>query len=465
MTENILEKLKSIPEFISIPQDQLQWLVDNSALKYYSDGEKAFNPGDPIEHLTILLKGKIRMYTAQAGNLVYFDTIEENEITGRLPYSRMKGSTSTGIVQGETISLRLHKDLFPEMIRNHYELTQTFVHCMTDRVRYTMKQQQVNDKMISLGKLSAGLAHELNNPSAAVIRSANALKKHLANLPEKFKSVIKIRTDEAVVDAVNKLVFEKIEWANKLKLSLMEKTSREDELLEWMERNEIAEPETMLDTFVDYGFRTEDFDHLKALLRKEDRNAVIQWLSQVLLTERLVDEIEDASVRINKIVSSVKSYTHMDHAPVKERVDIHQGLRNTLTMLSHKIRKNNVKVVEDFQGDLPMPLVYVGPINQVWTNIIDNALDAMEGRTDNVLSVKTEKDREFIMVHIGDNGPGIPPEIQDKIFDSFFTTKPIGKGTGLGLEIVRQIMMQHNGKVDVKSKPGDTQFRVCFPIQ
>jgi signal transduction histidine kinase len=191
---------------------------------------------------------------------------------------------------------------------------------------------------------------------------------------------------------------------------------------------------------------------------------VIGWLYQVFTTEKLVGEIEEAAKRINTLVTSVKGYTHMDQAPEKQLTDIHVGIRNTLTMLNHKLKKNNIKLIENFQADLPQANIFVSEMNQVWTNIIDNAIDAMEGRANSTLEIKTEKSGAFVNVSIIDNGPGIPKEIQDKIFDPFFTTKSIGKGTGLGLEVVRQIISQHNGKVYVNSEIGRTEFVICFPI-
>jgi signal transduction histidine kinase len=153
----------------------------------------------------------------------------------------------------------------------------------------------------------------------------------------------------------------------------------------------------------------------------------------------------------------------MDQAPERQKTDIHTGIRNTLTMLNHKLKKAGVKVIEDFRHDPPQANIYVSELNQVWTNLIDNAIDAMEGRPGSVLEIKTERDREFTVVSIIDNGPGIPGDIQDKIFDAFFTTKPIGKGTGLGLDVVRNIVNQHNGKIELTSEPGKTTFKVCFP--
>ncbi len=462
--EDLLQQLQRVPELRGVPLPQLQWMAEKGRIDSFADGQKVFVKGDPIHELRIILKGEVNLYMEQAGNLRNMGTIEAGEITGKLPFSRMKGATGTGIVTGETIVFSLHQDFFPEMIRNHHELVEALVHVMTDRVRDNTRMQQQNDKVMALGKLSAGLAHELNNPSAAVVRSAHELKKHLSNIPDNFKRVIQIRTTEQVVDQVNQLVFSKIANTGKTALSMLAKTELEDELTEWLESNDITNAYEMTEVMAEFDIHAEDLEDVKSWLRPEDKQPVIGWIYQVLTTEKLVTEIEEAAKRINTLVSSVKGYTHMDQAPEKQLTDIHVGIRNTLTMLNHKLKKNGIKLIESFDSQLPQASIFISEMNQVWTNVIDNAIDAMEGRTNNTLEIKTEKKGSFINVSIIDNGPGIPKEIQDKIFDPFFTTKSIGKGTGLGLEVVRQIINQHNGKVYVDSNPGRTEFIICFPI-
>ncbi len=464
MIIDLLSQLKQIPEFKSVPENQLQWLVDKGNVITLEDGQKFFKKGDLVVDLRIILEGEVSLFVEQGGNRRNLATFEKGEITGKLPFSRLKATPAEGIANGETIVYTLSQDHFPEMIRNHHELVEVLVHVMTDRVRDMTRTQQQNDKMMALGKLSAGLAHELNNPSAAVVRSAHELKKHLSHIPENFKRVINIRTTDDVVEKLNDLVFSKIATYGKTSLSLMQRTALEDDLTDWMEQNEIINAYELVEAFAEFGMNPNDFEELKSLLRKEDLIPVIGWVNQVLTTERLVNEIEEAAKRINTLVTSVKGYTHMDQAPEKQVVDIHVGIRNTLTMLNHKLKKNNIKLIESFQPNLPLAKIFVSEMNQVWTNIIDNAIDAMEGRANNTLEIKTEKKGEFINVSIIDNGPGIPQEIQDKIFDPFFTTKTIGKGTGLGLEVVRQIINQHNGKIYVNSKMGMSEFVICFPI-
>ncbi len=276
--------------------------------------------------------------------------------------------------------------------------------------------------------------------------------------------MIKIQTTDDIIDYINGLLFAKIGSSSGAVLSLSERTEMEDVLIGWFDHHEIEDSYAMAETFTEFGFNIEDFENLQKVLRKEDQNAVINWLYQMLTTERLVTEIEEASKRINTLVTSIKSYTHMDQSPEKLPADLHEGIRMTISILNHKIKRNRVKLDLNFNNDLPHPKMYVSAMNQVWTNLLDNAIDALEGRVDPVIKIQTDTDGEFIVVTITDNGPGVPPDIQDKIFDPFFTTKPIGKGTGLGLEMVRQIIRQHNGRVEVKSIPGKTDFIVCFPV-
>lgn len=461
---NLLAELAKVPLFKDLPPQDLQWLADHGALTTAEEGDQVFKKGSSIDSLRILLQGKVNLYIEQAGQLRSLGAFEKGDITGLLPYSRLRTAVGAAIAAEKSIIYELHKDNFPEMIREHHELTAVLVHSMTDRVRDFTKQQQQNDKMMALGKLSAGLAHELNNPSAAVVRSARELKKHLSNLPEKFKSVIKIKTTDEVVDQVNELVFNRIAEYGKVSLSLMEKSEKEDEMAEWLEAHAIKNSYELAETFVEFGLTIPSLENLKTILRDEDLSAVINWINQVLNTERLVNEIEEASRRINDLVTSVKSYTHMDQAVERKRVDIHLGIRNTVKMLNHKLKKSNLELIERFDDNLPEVNIYVSEMNQVWTNLIDNAIDAMEGQQGSKLELVTKRDGAFVNVSIIDNGPGVPDDIKDKIFDPFYTTKPIGKGTGLGLDVVQQIVNQHKGKIYLHSQPGHTEFRVCMPI-
>jgi C4-dicarboxylate-specific signal transduction histidine kinase len=244
----------------------------------------------------------------------------------------------------------------------------------------------------------------------------------------------------------------------------MERSDLEDELTGWMTDNEVESAPEIAENFVEFGLNIADAEAFKVHIPAIYMSHVMNWINSNLVTEKMVTDIEEASKRIADLVGSVKNFTHMDQGHDKQYADIHSGIRNTLTMLHHKIHKGNVEVLEHFDMALPPVKAMIGELNQVWTNLLDNALDAMEGMPKAILEIKTERDKQFVKVSIIDNGPGIPDAIRSQIFDPFFTTKEIGKGTGLGLDVVTRIVKQHQGSIKVNSVPGSTEFLVCFPI-
>jgi signal transduction histidine kinase len=458
-----LAALQEIEELKAVPVEQLNWLISKSKCIDIKEGDRLFSPGDPIDKLYIILKGEFNLKLNRNNQFVNVGKFGLHAFTGMLPYSRAQSAQAYAEALADSKVLSLQDSHFKEMIRDQHELTTVFVHAMSSRIRQFTKREQQDDKMMALGKLSAGLAHELNNPSAAVVRSAQELSKHLKFTTEKFKNVIKIKMTDEQIDHVNELLFKKVQ-GGLTQLSLIEKSSIEDELMDWLDDHNINDSDELAANFVDYGITTDDLDAIAEDTPEAHQNAVLSWLNQVLTTEKLVNEIEDASRRINDLVTSVKSYTHMDQAPEKAPTDIHIGLNNTLTMLNHKLK--HIDVEKNYAKDLPPAAILAGPINQVWTNLIDNAIDAMEDQEVKRLIITTKKEGDFLNVQLTDSGTGIPAEIQEKIFDPFFTTKAIGKGTGLGLEFVQQIIkVQHNGAVYLDSKPGGTTFTICIPIK
>lgn len=461
---DLLTSIKEIEALKEVPDSQLEWLIKEGEILDFEPESHLFKPGDPIDRLFVILEGSMVLKVQQGNQFRVVGTFDKQTISGLLPYSRAQVAQGFAQVTKPAKVLALGKAKFRAMITSQEELTTALVHVMSSRIREFTKNQQQNDKMMALGKLSAGLAHELNNPSAAIVRSAQTLSGHLKLVPDNFKKVIKIRMSDAQVDAVNDMLFSKMQNGIQT-LSMMERSEMEDDLIDWLDDHDIENSESVAENLVEFGFEDDDLEEMKTGVSDDDLSAVINWVDQMLTTERLVGEIEEASQRINKLVSSVKSYTHMDQAPEKVATDIRTGLESTLTMLNHKLNKSGIKVIRDFQEDLPEPEILVSEINQVWTNLIDNAIDAMESSEKRELLVKTYLDGRFINIIIGDTGSGIPKGIQDKVFDPFFTTKEIGKGTGLGMEVVHRIIKnQHNGAVTFETEPGKTQFKVCFPI-
>lgn len=459
------EWLQSIEVLAEVPVAQLQWMIDNSRHLSIPAGEVLFREGDISVGTTIIVSGKIRLYILQQQELREVSMLVPKDISGFLPFSRAKTITVNSKVLEDAVLMILPKEKFREMISQYYELTEALVHVMTTRVRVFTSLQQQDEKMMALGKLSAGLAHELNNPAAAIVRGSESLKIHLQLEPETFKDVISIRMDEKEIELVRDKLFEVLNRTEKPKLTLMQRAGEEDEIREWMDEHHVDNSDEIAENFLEYSFNCDDLRVFKAHIPEKYLSPIFNWINTNLVTERMVQDIQEASKRIFELVQSVKNFTHMDQGRGKELTDIHTGIRSTLTMLQYKFKKGNIEVRQEYDETLPRVLALVGELNQVWTNLIDNALDAMDAVGRGQLTIRTEKDHEYVKVSIIDNGPGIPDEIRSRIFDPFFTTKEIGKGTGMGLDVVSRIVAQHHGSVKVNSEPGHTEFIVCFPIQ
>jgi signal transduction histidine kinase len=456
--------LKNFEALKNVPESQLNWLIDVSDQYLLSDGEHLTVQGQPLTGPHFILEGRMRLYLKQKGNIRDLATFGAGEVTGYLPYSRGLVATANSKAVGEVHILSFPTDRIREMIKDHFELTQALVHVMSNRVREFTAMQQQNEKMMALGKLSAGLAHELNNPASAIVRDSVSLIEHLRMEPKSFKKVIAIQMTSEQVDAVNNELFRLLAIKDRPHLNLKEKTRREEQLTEWLDAHNVENSYDIAENFVDFNFTVETLEEFCSNIPSNYCSPVFNWISSLLVTERMVEDIQESSRRIADLVNSVKIFTHMDRGSDKQYADIHIGIRNTLTMLGYKIRKGNITVVEDYDDTLPPVKAMIGELNQVWTNLIDNALDAMEVNDKGILTIKTEKDREFVQVFIIDNGPGIRDDVKARIFDPFFTTKEMGKGSGMGLEVVQRIVHQHNGSIKVKTEPGNTQFIVCFPI-
>ncbi len=456
--------LKSFEALKNVPDEELQWLIDNSAMRVFKDGEHLTVPGQALSGPHFIISGHIVLYTQQNGSRREITSFKTGDVTGYLPFSRAVSASGNTQADGDVQMMSFPTERVKEMIQGHFELTQALVHVMSNRVREFTALQQQNEKMMALGKLSAGLAHELNNPASAIARDSVSLLEHLRLEPESFKKVISIQMSAEQVDAVNDELFRLLAMKQRPELSLKEKMAREDKLTAWLEEHDVENSYEIAETFVDFGFGVDNAETFCSHIPAAHCSPVFNWINQLLITERMVQDIQESSRRIAELVSSVKTFTHMDRGTDKQYADIRIGIRNTLIMLGYRIKKGNITLVKDFDESLPPVKALIGELNQVWTNLIDNALDAIELNGKGTLTIKTEKDRENVRVHIIDDGPGIPDAVKSRIFDPFFTTKEMGKGTGMGLEVVQRIVNQHNGSIKVTSVPGRTEFVVCFPI-
>lgn len=463
MQASLLNELKEFSAFQDLPDEHLQWLIDRAETLTLEAGDHLFKKGEPANHMYVVLSGALEIKVPQGNQFRHVSTIEKGGITGLLPYSRMKEAGGDGIALTSAKVLSLHKDYFSEMEKVSHPMVQALVSVMTSRTRDFTRSQQQNEKMMALGKLSAGLAHELNNPASAIVRSSDILKRHLHTTPETFKQMMSVRLAPEEVDMINHILFSKIENKEAVKLSMMERTNREDEIAEWLEDQGVDDGYEMAETFVSFGMTISDVEEIGEITKHQYVQPIFGWLNNVLTAERLVKDIEEASIRISELIQSVKTYTHMDKVGDKELSDIHTGINSTLIMLNHKLKEKKIQVVKNFQKDLPKIPLYVSEMNQVWTNLIDNAIDAMD--QGGKLEISTHQEFQNVKIDVINNGSGISPDIISQIFDPFFTTKPVGKGTGLGLDIVKKIVDQHAGSIEVESNPGKTVFKLCFPAQ
>ncbi|TWR27511.1 GHKL domain-containing protein [Mucilaginibacter pallidiroseus] len=458
-----IDELKAIPALQAVPDEQLQWLIDVGEVFELREGERIFNVGDPINKMFIILEGAIRLCAVQNGKMRELATIKKDGITGFLPYSRATNAFGYGECTQLSRFYQCTAEDLKEGTRLHYELTEALVHTMTSRVRDFTSMQQQNEKMFALGKLSAGLAHELNNPAAAITRGAASLRGQIKNLPLLFKDVATLNIEPHKIDSINNLILERVSQTDRPVLSMMKRSELEDDLYDWLLDHNAKDVDTA-ENLVDFDFSIDDLEHINSCIPSPQLQVVLGWINNYLLTEKMAQDISESSQRISELVQSVKTFTHMDRDSSKQLLNVHDGIRNTLTMLDYKLRKANIQVVHHFDENLPHIKALAGELNQVWTNIIDNAIDAMEVNGSGELEISTRQDKHFVQVILKDNGPGIPDEIKSQIFDPFFSTKDIGKGSGLGLDVVNRIVKQHNGSVKVTSVPGDTEFEVCFPI-
>ena len=457
--QSVVDELSKIPVFAGLPNDQLLWLAECFEEVRLEPGEIYAREGEPVEHMVVLLEGELRWQRQDIPDSPIF-TATAGQVTGLLPYSRLTHFRGSARATLPGRALRLHKDHFPEMLQRMPELGQRLVGLMSDRIRETTRMETQREKLMALGKLSAGLAHELNNPAAAARRASSSMLEALEAVRDASLRLLQQPLTSPQREVIAR--FEREAWQNVPSLSPdpLALSDREESITEWLEAHHVQEAWRIAPVLAEWCTDTGKLQGLSAEIGDAMLGPALARVVSILVIYGLVREIDNSTRRISDLVRAIKEYSYMDQAPLQE-VDIHQGLDNTLLIFGHRL-KGDMRLVRNYTSDLPRICAYGGELNQVWTNLIDNALDAMG--TEGELRVRTVRDLDGILVEIGDTGPGIPKEIQARIFDPFFTTKGVGDGTGLGLDMTCRIIRNHHGTINVESKPGDTRFQVRLPL-
>ncbi|MEM8930219.1 MAG: ATP-binding protein [Acidobacteriota bacterium] len=457
------ESLRQLEIFTDLPDDELNWLLGHGHVEDIPEGVTYVQVGDPAEDMFFLLEGRSHWRVDVGGQKLLFNVAEAGTVGGVLPYSRMTEYGGEAQAVEPIRLLRVPKECFGDLVKVSPILAQRLVALMSERVREVTRTEQQREKMMALGKLSAGLAHELNNPASAIIRAVDALSERLAQLPKHEARLVELGTGVESIHCSAGAI-ESLRGAD-VRLSELERADREDEVADWLDDAGVPDVYVRAETLVAAGLGTDSLAEIQDTLPNGAMPDFVPWFETMLAADQLLGEIRHAAERVSDLVKSIKQYSHMDRAPDRQPVDVHRGLDDTLTMLGHQTRSQNVKIVRSYADDLPRAIAHAGELNQVWTNLLDNALDALEdahgkgGR----LEVSTQLVGEVVEVRFIDDGHGIPDDIQERIFEPFFTTKSVGDGTGLGLDIVARIVRQNEGRLSVNSEPGRTEFCVQLP--
>ena len=457
-------ELATVTAFAGLPADTLAWLLAHGERQDFASGETIVEAGTSADFMIAVVRGGIQFYDVKNGPRDPIFRVETGQVTGVLPYSRQRVVTGQGLATGDTLLYLLHRDQFPALEQTSPELIQRLVVVMNDRSREQVRNQERDDKLRALGKLSAGLAHELNNPAAAIARAAQALAERAAAQPQLLSNLLELSPNPAALCAFATLATPvPANITPALPLSALARSEREDELADWLTEQGVVDSYHLAPGLLEMGLSEQILATAAEALPLAARPAALTWLEGQQTILQLIRDVQEAGNRISKLVADVKTYSHMDRAGGFELLNVTAGLDSTLNMLGFQLRQKNVRLSRDYAPDLSQIRGLVSSLNQVWTNLLDNAIDALPAQGGEIkLSARQEGD--FVRVFLSDNGSGIPADVLPHIFEPFYTTKQAGAGSGLGLDIAQRIIKQHDGRLEVHSAPGHTEFCAWLPM-
>ncbi len=450
--------LQKVPLFANLPEADLEQLCQHVDELTLQANDLLFSEGSIGQSAYVIKQGQIEIYKTSDGKHVQIAVRQPGEVIGEMALLQAAPRSASARAVSESRLIVISHDQMDYLLDNSPSASRTMLSTITDRLRDTELMLRQSEKMAQLGTLMAGIAHELNNPSAAVSRGAKQLQTALQNQHNlsgelRIAGLSRTQVDELEQDLRRKA-------GKPAQLDSITRSDRESELENWLDERSIENGWELAPQLANLMEGEKALDAFTAGYPPASLEALLRWLAASYEVYTLLEEVGQGAGRISEIVKALKSYVYLDQAPIQE-IDIHEGLENTLVILHYKL-KQGVEVERQYAADIPPIQAYGSELNQVWTNILDNAIDAMNGK--GRLVIRTAHKDGWVTVEIEDNGPGIPAGVQEKMFNPFFTTKPLGKGTGLGLSITYNIIKKHGGDIKVSSQPGQTIFAVRLPV-
>ena len=458
----MLETLRQISLFKELSTEQLLCIPQGKEF-HLESGEILFQQGEPPEYFYLVIEGAVRIITEVKNQKMELGTYSSGMFFGEVPLLAGTDHLASGYAIASSHLYALHEADFWQMLTICPSIRKMVLGFMANRLQELQLLSQQREKLISLGAIAAGLAHELNNPASAARRATGHLQQKVETLQALALSSIKQSLTPEQQEQLLALKHDALEYAVTASCcDPLAQSEREDQIADWLDQNGIANSWLLAPTLATAGLDLQKLESLGLPVDERTTTNWITWLEATLATAELLEELEQSTGRVSELVKAVKDYSFMDQAPLQE-VDIHEGLDNTLTILGHKLRQHGTIVKREYDRTLPKITAYGSQLNQVWTNLIDNAIDALgEGGT---IWLRTFQQEDYLKVEIIDNGAGIPSEVQSRIFEPFFTTKEVGQGTGLGLEIAHRIVVnQHQGDIRCFSRSDRTRFQICLPL-
>ena len=455
-----LNDLRKSPLFEGLSDEELQHLVDMAEPVYLNAGDVLMRQGEAGDAAYVVIRGEFEIQKQSGQSVIKIDVRNAGDVVGEMALLSRASRTATVIAKTEGETLRIPAEAFEKLLLSSSTASMAVLRWVMARLNQNESLLHQQEKMAALGTLSAGLAHELNNPAAAAQRSASELNRNLVKLQAMTHQIEEMAFRENQTKWLDRFMQDSSRrFSNPVKLEALERIDLVDQVQDWLGEHRVESAWEYAPAMVRFGWNVQELEKLKD---SPLFDVAIRWLGIGCLTVGLLSEIQETTERISQIVRAMKSYTYLDQAPLLE-VDVHEGLEITLVIMQHKL-KRGVTVRREYSSELPRIEAYASELNQVWTNIIDNAVDAMNGNGE--ITIKTYSSNDHVIVEIMDNGPGVPEDIQTRIFEPFFTTKAPGQGTGLGLHISHDIVVnRHKGQLSVESKPGETKFKVKLPVK